>query len=121
MEIAKKKDILERDWPQAVRHVFPCLPLLTLLFQRSDECAPTITINFVLLQSPLLSHHDPETIILSREHRYIDVFDNHLIIPRRSHFHFGTSGDSLELQPLQGPCTHLSRTKPSLLFEVLLR
>ena len=119
MEIAKRKDILERDWPHAVRHIFPCLLLLTLLFQRSDECAPAITINFVLLQSPLLSPHDPETIIVSREHRSINVSDNHLIIPRGSHFHFGTSGDSLELQPLQGPCTHISGTKPALLFDVL--
>src|SRR6266702_5649343 len=30
-----------------------------------------MTINFVLLRSPLLSPHDPETIIVSREHQFI--------------------------------------------------
>ncbi len=50
---------------------FPYLPTRTLLLQKSDECAPTMTINFVLPQSPLPSPHDPETIIVSREHQFI--------------------------------------------------
>ena len=100
MEMAKGKDSLERDWQYAVKPAscFPWHQLLTPLLQRSDECAHTITINFVLLQSPLLSPHDPETIIVSREYRSIDDFDNHLIIPQRKllplrHFQrfFGTS------------------------------
>ncbi|KAH8978305.1 hypothetical protein EDB92DRAFT_1956704 [Lactarius akahatsu] len=35
--------------------------------QTYDEGAPTMTINFVLLRSPLLSPHDPETIVMSQE------------------------------------------------------
>ncbi|KAI9429410.1 hypothetical protein H4582DRAFT_268116 [Lactarius indigo] len=50
MKIAKRKDSVERKRS----HV------------KSDvEWRPTMTINFVLLQSPLLSPHDPETVILS--------------------------------------------------------
>jgi hypothetical protein len=78
MEIAKMKDSLEqgleRDWPHKVAHVpFPFLriPTHTILRQKSDDCAPTMTVNFVLLRSPLLSLHDPETITVSREHRFI--------------------------------------------------
>jgi len=51
MEIAKGKDSV--PWP------------------RADEWGPTMTINFVLLQSPLLVPLDPETIIVSREHQFI--------------------------------------------------
>ena len=36
-----------------------------------DELGPTITINFVLLQSPLPAPYDPETVIVSREHRFV--------------------------------------------------
>ena len=61
-----------------------------------------ITINFVLLQSPLLSLHDPETTIVSREHRFMRVFlisfDTNIIQSQRNsvsvrHFQrsFGTS------------------------------
>ena len=50
--------------------IFPYLPTPTILLQKSDECAP-MTIDFVLLRSPRLCPHDPETIIVSREHRFI--------------------------------------------------
>jgi hypothetical protein len=63
MEIAKRKDSVQ--WP------------------RADESGPTMTINFVILRSPLLNFHDPETIVVSREYRFIwglgSVFDNSLI------------------------------------------
>ncbi|KAH9054860.1 hypothetical protein EDB87DRAFT_1412376 [Lactarius vividus] len=45
----------------------PCLSTPTLLLQKSDEWGRTMTINFVLLRSPLLAFHDPETIIVSQE------------------------------------------------------
>ncbi|KAI9438915.1 hypothetical protein H4582DRAFT_2142014 [Lactarius indigo] len=51
MEIAKWKDISESNWPHS----------------KSDECAPTMTVNFILLQSPLQSPHGPETVIVSQE------------------------------------------------------
>ncbi|KAF8268652.1 hypothetical protein EI94DRAFT_1700067 [Lactarius quietus] len=51
MEIAKRKDSIERDWSHA----------------KADECAPTMIINFVILQSPLLFPHDPGTISVSQE------------------------------------------------------
>ena len=49
MEIAKWKDSVQRD--------------------RTYVIEPTITINFVLLGSPLLAPHDPEPVIVSREHQ----------------------------------------------------
>ncbi|KAH8995980.1 hypothetical protein EDB92DRAFT_1844305 [Lactarius akahatsu] len=53
MEIAKWKDSGQRDWS----HV-----------KFEDEWGPTMTINLVLLQSPLLvTPHDPETVIVSQE------------------------------------------------------
>jgi hypothetical protein len=60
MEIAKSKDGLSGDWPR----------------EKSDdsECTSMVIINFVLLLSPLLSPHDPETIIVSREHRFMRAF-----------------------------------------------
>ena len=51
MEIAKVKDSVQRDQPYIVE--------------------PTMTINFVLLQSPLPAPHDPEPVILSRERQFI--------------------------------------------------
>ncbi|KAH9062548.1 hypothetical protein EDB83DRAFT_2552038 [Lactarius deliciosus] len=53
MEIAQQKDSLERDWQRATY---------------DEGVVPTMTINFVLLRSPLLSPHDPETIVLSLDH-----------------------------------------------------
>jgi hypothetical protein len=38
-----------------------------------------MTINFVVLQSPLLTPHDPETVIVTREHQLMHVLDNNLI------------------------------------------
>ncbi|KAI9452685.1 hypothetical protein BJY52DRAFT_1225982 [Lactarius psammicola] len=52
MEIAKWKDSGQRDWS----HV-----------KFEDEWGPTMTINFVLLQSPLLSPHNPEAVTVSQE------------------------------------------------------
>ncbi len=81
MEMASRKDSLERDWPHVVRST--CVPFHaspTLLLQKSDECAPTMTINFVLLQSPLLSPHDPEVIIVSREHQFIRGLSSIIIL-----------------------------------------
>ncbi|KAH9067999.1 hypothetical protein EDB83DRAFT_669199 [Lactarius deliciosus] len=82
METAIKKDSVECVWSH----------------KSEAEWGPTMTINFVLLQSPLLSPHDPETIIVSRA-------QCRSILAR----------DSLELQPLQGPCTYHPRAEPSLL------
>ncbi|KAH9060648.1 hypothetical protein EDB87DRAFT_571075 [Lactarius vividus] len=50
METAIRKDSVEREWS----HV-----------KSEAEWGPTMTVNFVLLQSPILSPHDPETIIRS--------------------------------------------------------
>ncbi|KAI9432322.1 hypothetical protein H4582DRAFT_1104895 [Lactarius indigo] len=52
MERARQKDSMERDWS----HV-----------KSEDEWGPTMTIEFVLLRTPLLSPHDPETIVVSQE------------------------------------------------------
>ncbi|KAI9440194.1 hypothetical protein BJY52DRAFT_1217192 [Lactarius psammicola] len=52
MELARQKDSVERDWSHS---------------KCEDEWGPTMTINFVLLQSPLLFPHDPETVIVSQE------------------------------------------------------
>ncbi|KAH9172508.1 hypothetical protein EDB89DRAFT_2069590 [Lactarius sanguifluus] len=52
MEIAKWKDSVQRDQS----HV-----------KFEDEWGPTMTINIVLLRSPLLSPHDPENVIVSQE------------------------------------------------------
>ncbi|KAI9432323.1 hypothetical protein H4582DRAFT_1104928 [Lactarius indigo] len=52
MERARQKDSVERDWS----HV-----------KSEDEWGPTMTIEFVLLRTPLLSPHDPETIVVSQE------------------------------------------------------
>ncbi|KAI9457241.1 hypothetical protein BJY52DRAFT_515138 [Lactarius psammicola] len=52
MEIAKLKDSTQRDWSHP---------------KSEDEWGPTMAINFMLLQSPLLTPHDPETIIVSQE------------------------------------------------------
>lgn len=51
MEIAKVKDSVQRDQPYIVE--------------------PTMTIYFVLLQSPFPAPHDPEPVVLSRERQFI--------------------------------------------------
>ncbi|KAI9440444.1 hypothetical protein H4582DRAFT_2097302, partial [Lactarius indigo] len=52
MKIARQKDRVECDWSHA---------------RSENKWGPTTTINFVLLRSPLLSPHDPETIVVSQE------------------------------------------------------
>ncbi|KAH9033793.1 hypothetical protein EDB85DRAFT_1052527 [Lactarius pseudohatsudake] len=52
MEIARQNDFIERDWS----HV-----------KSEDEWRPTMTVNFVILQSPLLSIHTPETAVVSQD------------------------------------------------------
>ena len=80
MEIAKWKDSLVRDRPHPVRSAYFSLsPTPTIPLQKSDERAPTMTINFVLLRSPLLSPYDPETIIVSREHGFMRGLSSILI------------------------------------------
>jgi hypothetical protein len=51
MEIAQRKDSVKRVWSHVA----------------SDERGQTMTINFVLLRSPLLASRDPDTIVVSRE------------------------------------------------------
>jgi hypothetical protein len=58
MEIAKRKDSVEREWSHVVKRA-----TLVLLNKRG----PTMTINFVLLRSPLLAPRDRDTVIVSRE------------------------------------------------------
>jgi hypothetical protein len=65
-------------------------------------------VKFVLLQSPVLSPHDPETVIVSREHQFIpdSSFDNNSPSRIRStSCQSIPSGDSLELQSVQRPRT----------------
>ncbi|KAF8264411.1 hypothetical protein EI94DRAFT_497408 [Lactarius quietus] len=52
MEIARQKDSMERDWSH---------------MNSENEMGPTMTVNFVLLRSPLLTPHDPETVFVSQE------------------------------------------------------
>ncbi|KAH9172510.1 hypothetical protein EDB89DRAFT_885835 [Lactarius sanguifluus] len=65
MEIAKWKDSVQREWSHE---------------KSEDEWGRTMIVDFVLLQSPLLSPRDPETVIVTREHRFIAglAFDNKL-------------------------------------------
>lgn len=51
MDIAKRKDSLEKDWS----HV-----------EFEEARGPMMIVRFVLLQSPVLSPHDPETVIVSQ-------------------------------------------------------
>ncbi|KAI9438911.1 hypothetical protein H4582DRAFT_102592 [Lactarius indigo] len=53
MEIAQQKDSVERDWSY--------VPV-----KSEDERGRMITINFMLLRTPLLSPHDPETVVVSQ-------------------------------------------------------
>ncbi|KAI9432326.1 hypothetical protein H4582DRAFT_1105147 [Lactarius indigo] len=52
MEISKWKDSGQRNWSHE---------------KFEDEWGPTMTIKFILLQSPLLTPHDPETVAVSQE------------------------------------------------------
>jgi hypothetical protein len=61
MEMAKWKDSVQRDQPYYI-------------------VEPTITINFVLLQSPLPAPHDPEPVIVSRERRFIRALSSIVIL-----------------------------------------
>jgi hypothetical protein len=55
-------------WKDSVKSVSHVAKRASLLLPKSkDECGPTMTINFVLLRSPLLNFGDPSTIIMSRE------------------------------------------------------
>ncbi|KAH9062538.1 hypothetical protein EDB83DRAFT_2675313 [Lactarius deliciosus] len=70
MEIARQNDCIERDWSHVVRLAYMSLYTShpTLLSQKSeDEWRPTMTVNFVILRSPLLSIHTPETAVVSQE------------------------------------------------------
>ena len=74
MEIAKRKDSVQRDWSYVVRlacvlfHPYSIPPTLILLVQKIDEWGQGMTISFILLRSPLLTTPDPENVIVSREH-----------------------------------------------------
>ena len=41
----------------------------------------SLTINFILLRSPLVALHDPETVIVSRERRLMSIDFLHMLIP----------------------------------------
>jgi hypothetical protein len=56
MEMAKRKDGAMNVWS----HVAKCASLFLPKSKNGQE--PTMTINFVLLQSPLLDLHDPDAI-----------------------------------------------------------
>ena len=89
MDTAKRKDSPENDWSPEVRLVRASLHVcnLTPLLQKFEEArGPMMTVNFVLLHSPVLSPHDPETVIVSREHQFIRdfSFDNHSLPRIRS-------------------------------------
>ncbi len=46
----------------------------TLLLQNAeDEWRPEMMIKFVLLRSPLVTLHDPETVIVRRKHRLMST------------------------------------------------
>jgi hypothetical protein len=59
MEKATWKDSIKSVWSHVAKRASLLLP------KSKDE--PTITINFVLLLSPLLDFGDPDTIIVSRK------------------------------------------------------
>ncbi|KAH9062545.1 hypothetical protein EDB83DRAFT_839940 [Lactarius deliciosus] len=85
MEIAQQKDSVERNWSDV---------------NIKDEWGPTMTINFVLIRSPLLTPHDPETVIVSREHQFSRGSSSGLIIiscNRRTQLRSILSRDTLEL------------------------
>ena len=78
MEKAKRKDgvTIESVWS----HDHAAKNTSLLLPKSRDERGPTMTINFVLLRSPLLVSGDPDTIIVSRKpDLYRFDFNNYLI------------------------------------------
>jgi hypothetical protein len=78
MEIAKQKDSVE-----SVRSDVVNRQRATLLLPNSEEqrgATTRMSINFVLLRSPLLASRDPDTVIVSREPDFSeDCFDHNLI------------------------------------------
>jgi hypothetical protein len=61
MENAKQKDSVKSVWSHVAKRASLLLP------KSKDERGPTMTINFVLLRSPLLNFGDQSTVIMSRE------------------------------------------------------
>jgi hypothetical protein len=59
MEKAKWKDSVKSVWSHVAKHASLLLP------KSKDES--TMTINFVLLRSPLLDFGDPDTIVMTRK------------------------------------------------------
>jgi hypothetical protein len=91
MEIAKQKDSAESSWLNVVKRQYASL----FLPDSEAERRGTVTINFVLLRSPLLASRDPETVIVSREHDLFGPrFDNNLIPAPEE---FSTSPSLLEI------------------------
>jgi hypothetical protein len=61
MAIAKRKDSVTSVWSHVAKGASLLLP------KSKDERGRTMTINFVLLRSPLLDFGDPDNIIVSRK------------------------------------------------------
>ena len=77
MEIAKRKDRVESGWLNVTKRQFAALAIPNSKVEGSG----TITINFVLLRSPLQSSSDPETVIVSREPDLFGARFNNNLIP----------------------------------------
>jgi hypothetical protein len=70
MEEAKQKDGVKSVQSHVAKRATPLLPK-----SKDERIPPTITINFVLLRSPLMAPGDPDTVIVSRKP---DLYGTHL-------------------------------------------
>jgi hypothetical protein len=67
MEKAKRKDSIKSVWSHVAKRANLFVP------KSKDERVTTMSINFVLLRSPLLVPGDPDTVIVSRKSRFMWV------------------------------------------------
>jgi hypothetical protein len=112
MEIAKQKDSVENEWSDVEKHH------ATLLPNSEEQRGTTTTINFVLLQSPLLASRDSDTVIVSRKSDFFRGSLSIIILFMLRGFRYQSvpAGNPLELSPLRGPRTYHARAEPPLLF-----
>ena len=111
MEIAEQKDsVVESEGFHVVKRA-------TRLLSKYKDTGPTMTINFVLLRSPLLASRDPDAVIVTREPDLYGGSSSIIIYSciRGVQYQSLPSGNSLELQPLPGWRTCHPRAEPSLL------
>ncbi|KAN0133857.1 hypothetical protein V8E53_008352, partial [Lactarius tabidus] len=119
MEKAKRKDSVKSVWSHVAKRASLLVP------KSKDERVTTMTINFVLLRSPLLVSGDHGTIIVSQEFsaspslpeilwNFIDYNDRgRITLEQNPHFYLDCPTDqsaytpTFQCHPLQGPSVAL--------------